>query len=57
MLWTRILAGAVVGAFAGYLMSRSPACGGGKCAARPPRIATILAGAVFGAAIAAYWAK
>jgi hypothetical protein len=57
MLWPKILAGAVVGAFGGYLMSRSPACGSGKCATRPPRIATILAAAVFGAAIAAYWTR
>jgi hypothetical protein len=57
MLWARILAGAIIGAFLGYLMSRTVLCGSGKCSSRPPRIATILGGAVLGAAVAAYMAR
>lgn len=57
MLWAKILAGAVVGSFMGYLMSPTASCSGGECSARPPRIATILAGAVLGAAVAAYLAR
>jgi hypothetical protein len=57
MLWAKMLAGAIVGALMGYIMSRTASCSSGKCSARPPRIATILGGAVLGAAVAAYLAR
>jgi hypothetical protein len=52
----KILAGAAVGAVAGWLMSRSPVCASGQCQARSNRWLSLAAGIVFGAAAGYWWA-
>ena len=56
MPWMRILTGALAGGLLGALLGRSRACHAGQCNLRVNRAAGILAGAVFGAALAFYLA-
>jgi len=52
-----ILLGAAIGAAGGLLLGRSYVCRSGACRARPNLIFAALAGAVFGAAVAWYYAN
>lgn len=57
MLWARMLAGALVGVAVGMLMGRTRVCRSPHCHARLNMFASIAAGAVFGAAVAYYFAS
>ena len=50
-----LLVGAAVGSLGGWLIGRSRLCGANACRAKGPQIFSILAGAVFGAAVAWYF--
>jgi len=51
----KILAGALIGAAAGVLMGRARLCRTEGCNVKANMIASIVAGAVFGAAVAFYF--
>lgn len=57
MLWSKLLVGALIGASLGALMGRARVCRSPHCHARLNMIASIVAGAVFGAAVAYYFAN
>ncbi len=50
-IWARVAAGGIVGAILGYLLGRARVCSGPHCHARASTVATILGGAIFGAAM------
>ncbi len=50
----KIIAGAMIGGVFGVLTGRASVCGAEKCNAKVNLVASIVAGAVFGAAVA-YW--
>jgi len=54
MLWAKIVAGAMVGAALGLLAGRARLCSSEACHARANVVASVVAGAVFGAAAAYY---
>lgn len=51
-----LLGGAVLGGAAGYFLTRIRLCAAGACHSRASKVFSILAGAVFGAAVARYFA-
>lgn len=51
MLWWPVILGAILGAAGGVLIGRTPVCSKGRCTLRSNRIAAIVGGAVFGAAV------
>ncbi|MFB3894161.1 MAG: hypothetical protein ACE15C_19325 [Phycisphaerae bacterium] len=55
-LVARILAGAAIGALAGLGLSRVRTCSTTSCSRRGPMLYSIIAGAVFGAAVGYYLA-
>ncbi len=57
MLWAKIVAGAMVGAAFGLLAGRARVCSSETCHARANLLASVIAGAVFGAAVAYYLAS
>ena len=52
VLILKLIAGAVLGGLAGLWLSRARVCGAGQCRARPNRLASLVACAALGAAIA-----
>lgn len=57
MLWAKMLAGALIGGAVGMLMGRARVCHSPHCHARLNMFASIAAAAVFGAAVAYYFAN
>lgn len=57
MLVVKIIAGVLIGGTLGVFMGQAKVCGSGQCSAKPNLIASIIAGAIFGAAVAYYFAR
>ena len=55
VLVLKLIAGAAAGALLGFVLGRSRLCSSKACNVKANMIFSILAGAVFGAAVAWYW--
>jgi hypothetical protein len=55
MITFELLGGAVIGGVLGMLTGKAKLCSGGKCRSRNQYVASIIAGAFFGAALAFYF--